>query len=297
MADYLLVDGKNLLWRAASVMKLSSGESKTGGTFGFLKGLIRTHEMFGGKTIVCWDDWDSGPKARKDIYPEYKRRKHDPERERLVEDIVQQMDDLRKFLKYMGIRQIRSKTWEADDVMATLARKLPGRIVIYTGDRDLFQCINKRTTVARPMNNGDIEEYGDTEFRKEFGVRVKEYVDYKALVGDASDNIPGCKGIGPKSAVVIIGAYGNVESALAAAFHPEFQKANPEFKASWKNLLVLGDKPTRLSKSLAKVNSHAPLCVSLCAVDHKKARKMLIKYRMSTLLTQFDKLKALQWED
>lgn len=272
MSDYLLVDGKNLLWRAASVMKLSAGEMKTGGTFGFLKGLIRTHELFGGKVIICWDDWENGPKARKDIYPEYKKRREaDPAREKMVKEIVQQMGDLRTFLAALGVRQTRSLNWEADDVMATLARKLDGKVVIYTGDRDLLQCINGRVTVARPMPNGDIEEYDDKKFCKEFLVSVGEYVDYKALVGDASDNIPGCKGIGPKSAVEIVNKYGTVNCALDAA------KSNWELTPRWASLLYTNRDEVLMSLRLSCAKANVKLLNRICEPDYKKAKKLLMK--------------------
>ena len=292
MSDYLLVDAKNLLWRSASVMKLSAGDTKTGGTFGFLKGLIRVHELFGGKIIVCWDDWENGPKARKDIYPAYKKRREaDPAREKMVKEIVQQMGDLRTFLAALGVRQTRSLNWEADDVMATLARKLDGKVVIYTGDKDLLQCISGKVTVARPMPNGDIDEYDNEKFRKEFLVTVGQYVDYKALVGDSSDNIPGCKGIGPKSAVEIINIYDNVEHAVAAAMGKGW-KLTPR----WARLLMMNRDEIAMSKRLSAVNANVKLLNRFGEKDFKAAKKLLMKYRMSSLLTKFDKLKQLTWK-
>ena len=295
---YLLVDAKNTLWRAASVMQLSGGGFKTGGTFGFMKMLLRAHDELGGKVIICWDDWEKGPAVRKSMYADYKLRNYDAERKALVEEITAQAVDLRTLLACLGVRQTRAVGWEADDVMATLARKLTkdhsNNVVIYTGDKDLFQCITGFVTVARPRTNGNIDEYNSNLFTSEFGIPVQQYVDYKALVGDDSDNIPGCKGVGPVAAVAMLRAYPSVESILHAAPATRVW-TELNLTPRWANLVQASKENIVLSKKLAKVNDNVELRSRIGYPDDKAAKKILSKYQMSSLLLQFARLKELRW--
>lgn len=296
MSTLLLVDGKNLLWRNAAVLNLSSGAELTGGVHGFMRCLMKVYEQYAGHVTICWDDWENGPAERKALYPDYKKRKPDEKRDQLVKEVLSQQTTIFALLKSLGIRQTRAIGWEADDVMGTLARKWPGEVVIYTGDRDLLQCVDeKRVAVLRPAKDGDAF-YRARDVEKEFGVSIKQFVDYKALVGDVGDNIPGCEGIGPVAAKALLSKYGKVEHILACAFHDDWAKGSG-LPQRYADLLKVGHDSVLLSKKLATINTHVELRHRRGELNHIAAKQLLREHQMVQLLTHFSQLSAMRWHD
>lgn len=295
--NYLLVDAKNLLWRAASVMlALSNGKVATGGLHGFLKSLLKVHREHGGHVIICWDDHKKPCAVRKKAFPGYKRREPNPEREKIHEEVIGQMGTLRSLLQVLGVQQCRAPMWEADDVMATLARRYAkegGHVVIYTGDRDLWQCVGPAVTVLRP-HLSHLIPYDAARVQKEWGVYPEQVPDYKALTGDDSDNIPGCKGIGPVAAQAILKAFPTVEEALEAATSPKWAKKGLAPRIAMK--LKEGENDVIVSKSLATVNPEAKLVWLRPAQDERAAKRMLLSLKLMQVYSQFDALKALAWD-
>lgn len=223
--ELLLVDGKHLLWRAASVFydltveDVKTGKTQlTGGIYGFLRTLLSTWHRFRGIVIVAWDR-PEGPVARRKMYADYKRRPmpepgtktydrvaaERAERELMLEQMIGQEATLKRLLSLLGVRQASAPNWEADDVIATMCeRYASNRIGILSGDRDLLQLVSDNVTQIRPQPKGEFKISTPTAVMEEFGVSPVQILDLKALAGDDGDNVPGARGIGPKTAAKLL---------------------------------------------------------------------------------------------
>lgn len=294
MKTYLLVDGKNLLWRAESAMSaLSSFGRPTGGMHGFLSMLLRVVDRFkADRLVICWDDWKNGPAARKRISPDYKKRDASPQmkkaRDEISERVALQQRQLMDLFKALDVKQARSPEWEADDVMGTLARRYgkTDRVLILTGDQDLLQCVSKNVTVLRPQPAGEFKEETPESVFEGFGVKVSQFIEYKALIGDSSDGYKGVPGIGAKGAASLLAKSGNARDAVA------FARGNndPVVKK-----LVAHYGEFEMCKQLATINVRAPLKFLKREKDDRAVVRQLKQLEMRQLLNAFSNLKALAW--
>jgi DNA polymerase-1 len=214
MFDVLLVDGKHLLWRSADAFRdlwiMVDGERQhTGAVYGFLNVLSRIRQQQlekKGIVVVCWE---GGKLKRRTMFRAYKQRRDDLvplDRLHLIESIAKQQKVLRKLLVALGVPQAHAPGWEADDVMGTLADRWSrkGKVAIFTGDRDLYQCIGKNVSIVRPIPHGDIEIITPRVLLQRYGVTPTGYLYTKALAGDTGDGIPGVRGVGEKTALKIV---------------------------------------------------------------------------------------------
>jgi 5'-3' exonuclease len=162
--------------------------------------------------IVCWDD--GIPQHRFDRMPSYKsNRERSPEEQEEYSVIKEQMEELHEFLPSLGVCSVRKNGCEADDLIWSACRMLDADYlkVVVSNDADLLQCVRYDTVVHSPIKKVEINL---ENFKDEVGVQPKEYLTYKCMVGDSSDNIPGCYGVGDKTAVKLIEEYGNSPSNL-----------------------------------------------------------------------------------
>ncbi|GAA3944833.1 5'-3' exonuclease [Microbacterium soli] len=177
------------------------------------------------KVVACWDD-DWRPRWRVDLIPSYKAhrvveaRSQSPDVEEVPDPLQQQIPRIREALGVLGIPVIGAAEHEADDVIGTLATRATGPVDIVTGDRDLFQLIDDARDVrvvytARGMSN--LEIVTDAVVVSRYGVHAAQYADFATLRGDASDGLPGVKGIGEKSAAALLQAHGDLAGVRAAA--------------------------------------------------------------------------------
>jgi DNA polymerase-1 len=159
---------------------------------------------------------------RKEIYPEYKAHRPDP-----PEDLVPQFPLMREAVRAFGLKPIEQDRYEADDLIATyarLAREKSARVLIVSADKDLMQLIGEGVSMYDPASGvagkfGAREErfIGENEVFEYFGVAPDKVVDVQALAGDSTDNVPGAKGIGVKTAAQLISEYGDLDTLLAHA--------------------------------------------------------------------------------
>ena len=209
-ADYLvLIDGTAYLYRAYHALpplKNSKGEN-TGAIHGFLNALNKIIEDFNPKHIGLVFD-AKGKNFRHDIYSEYKAN-----RSSMPEELVEQIPKLYELLSLMGYPPIIIDGVEADDVIGTLSKKFKNirEVKIFSGDKDFAQLVDKKTSIINPINLDIVDQKA---VKKKFGVEPKNIIDYLALVGDKSDNIPGVPGVGNKTASRLINQYGNVEKII-----------------------------------------------------------------------------------
>jgi len=201
-----LIDGHALAYRmyfaltaggSSARWQTSKGEP-TAGTYGFARELLRILEQE--KPVYIAVAFDVGKTFRDEMFPAYKGT-----REKMPDDLRPQIGRIRQMVDAFNIPRLEMEGFEADDVLGSVARIAIEQglgVKIVTGDRDLLQLVDKRTTVYLA---GDDRNYiKDEDVVKKLGVPPKQVVDYKALVGDKSDNIPGVAGVGEKTAIALL---------------------------------------------------------------------------------------------
>ena len=209
----LLVDAPSYLYRAFHALpefRSPAGEP-TGAIMGVVNMLRKLKQDFPSDYIAAVFD-PKGKTFRDDIYPQYKAT-----RQAMPEPLAQQVEPLLETIEAMGWPIVTIDGVEADDVIGTLVRIAEKRgmdSVISTGDKDLTQLVNERVLWVNTMSGDKLDPAG---VKEKFGVAPERIIDYLALMGDAVDNVPGIRGIGPKTATKLIQEHGNLEAALAAA--------------------------------------------------------------------------------
>lgn len=205
-----LIDGSSYIYRAYyAIRHLSNSQGMaTNAIYGFtnmLLKVIRDHKP--DRLAVIFDS--KGPTFRKEIYPAYKAN-----RAAMPEDLVPQVPYIKKIVAAFNLPGLEMPGFEADDIIATLAKQFAARgmeITVVTGDKDLMQIVDDHIHLLDTMKD---KVYGPAEVAERFGGADK-VVEVQALSGDSSDNIPGVPGIGEKTAKMLIDEYGDVETLLA----------------------------------------------------------------------------------
>ncbi|WP_339096265.1 DNA polymerase I [Deinococcus sp. VB142] len=207
----VLIDGHALAFRsyfALPPMNNSRGEM-THAVLGFMRMLLRLARQKSNQVIVVFDP--PGGTFRHEQYEDYKSG-----RAQTPEDLPGQINRIRALVDALGFPRLEEKGFEADDVIASLTRMAEGKgyqVRIMTSDRDAYQLLDDHVKVI----SSDFALIGPAEVEAKYGVTVRQWVDYRALTGDASDNIPGAKGIGPKTAAKLLQEYGTLEKIYEAA--------------------------------------------------------------------------------
>jgi DNA polymerase-1 len=213
MPTLLLVDGSSYLYRAFHAlpdMRNTHGEP-TGAVYGVLSMLRRLRNDYKADRLACVFD-AKGPSFRVDLYPEYKAN-----RPPMDEDMRAQIEPLHACVEAEGWPVLCVEGIEADDAIGTLARQAEEQgfdVIISTGDKDFAQLVSPRITLVNTMSNEVLDEAG---VEAKFGVPPARIVDYLALVGDTSDNVPGVHKCGPKTAVKWLTEYGSVDGIVEHA--------------------------------------------------------------------------------
>ncbi|HEU4797661.1 MAG TPA: 5'-3' exonuclease [bacterium] len=186
--------------------------------------------------VACWDD-DWRPQWRVDLIPTYKTHRvaveptdASPSIEVVPDLLTPQVPIIREVLGALGIPVVGAPEHEADDVIGTLASHSPMPVDVVTGDRDLFQLVDDSRDVrviytGRGMSK--LEILTDATLHAKYGVTPAQYADFAAMRGDASDGLPGVAGVGEKTAVTLLSAYGDLDGIIAAAADPESGMAAP----------------------------------------------------------------------
>lgn len=207
--NILVVDGTNLIHRnyfVHSYRKTKAGIN-TGGLYGTIRSLQSYINNFNPKQVyICFDK--SEYTFRNEIYPDYKGNRKETDAE-----LIAQFSMLADYCKLANIPFIEIDMYEADDLIGSLcsnANRYDLNPYAVTGDRDILQLIHKDIDVLYLSNNGPII-YSKDKFIDEYNINPDQYLDYKALVGDPSDNIPGIPGIGKKTAAKLLNLYYNLD--------------------------------------------------------------------------------------
>jgi DNA polymerase-1 len=213
MKTLLLVDGSSYLYRAFHALPdlRTSGGEPTGAIRGFI-GMLRTlRQQVHADYLACVFD-AKGKTFRDDMYAEYKAN-----RKAMPDDLALQIEPIHQAVRALGWPVIEIEGIEADDVIATLARRATAhglKTVVSTGDKDLAQLVDEHVTLVNTMSNETLDVEG---VKQKFGVPPGRIVDYLTLVGDAVDNVPGVEKVGPKTAGKWIGQYGSLDAIVEHA--------------------------------------------------------------------------------
>ena len=209
----ILVDGSSYLYRAFHAMPPltnSSGQA-TGAVYGVINMLKKLVAEFGSESVAVVFD-AKGKTFRDELYKEYKAN-----RPSMPPELREQIEPLHSIVKALGLPLLMVPGVEADDVIGTLAIQAQQKqrsTVISTGDKDMAQLVTEHVTLINTMNNTRLDRDGVVE---KFGVKPEQIIDYLALVGDTSDNIPGVNGCGPKTAVKWLTQYDTVDALIENA--------------------------------------------------------------------------------
>ncbi len=245
-----IVDAHAFLHRSYHALpKLSTSKGEeVGALFGFMRLLLKIlRERRPEYLAVCFDS--KGGTFRDELYPEYKanRAETDP-------GLVSQLRTARELVKALGLKGLYAEGFEADDIIATVARRAARaglEAVIVSGDKDAAQLVGGGVSL---WDGSSAEFSGPEAVERKYGVPPDLLPDYFALLGDASDNVPGVAGVGEKGAAKLVSAYGPLEKILAAAMDPERVKADKLLAKVARDM-----ENARLSRRLVALDKDAPV--------------------------------------
>ncbi|MGL5059018.1 MAG: DNA polymerase I [Microcoleus sp.] len=296
---FILVDGHSLAFRSyfAFAKSRDGGLRTTTGIptsvcFGFLKSLLEVMAAHEPQYMAIAFDLAT-PTFRHEADDTYKAG-----RAETPEDFIPDIANLQELLTYFNLPAITAAGFEADDVLGTLASQASAegyRVKILTGDRDLFQLVDTAKNISilylstdelRRSGKGKSQEYGPEEVKAKLGILPGQVIDYKALCGDKSDNIPGVKGIGDKTALQLLEAYHSLDGIYAAL---------DEIKGATKKKLEEGKEAAYHSQRMATIVREVPLDVELenCRLrgfDEAELIPMLEKLEFKTFLKKVQQI-------
>ena len=283
MKTLLLLDGSSYLYRAYHALpdlRTAAGEP-TGALRGFISMLRVLRQQVTADYIACVFD-AKGKTFRDDLYAEYKAN-----RTAMPDDLVAQIEPIHAAVDAMGWPVVEIEGIEADDVIGTLARQASQhglRTVISTGDKDLAQLVDERTTLVNTMSGETLDVPGVSA---KFGVTPERIVDYLTLVGDSVDNVPGVDKVGPKTAAKWLQTYGSLDalvehaSQITGAVGENLRKALPWIPTA-KTLVTI--------KTDCDLSAHVPSLSALEVRDEDAARLREIyqRYEFKAWLREVD---------
>jgi DNA polymerase-1 len=276
MKRLVLVDGNALLHRAFHAtppLTTSKGEL-VNAVYGFTNMLLRSwDDLKPDYMIIAWDK--KAPTFRHQEYTQYKATRGPAD-----ETLSSQYDRVHEVVTALGVPEFGLNGYEADDLIGTLAKQAVEKepeieVIILTGDRDIMQTITNQVKVLMPKKTlTDVGLYGVQEFIDRFGFQPIQMIEYKALAGDASDNIPGVPGIGDVSATKLIKQFGYLEEI----YKPENLATLPE---RMQKLLAEGSESAAMSKRLATIDVNAPIKLDFkeCEVKDYNQKKVVDLFR------------------
>lgn len=283
METFLLVDGHPIMHRAYHALPILTSKSglPTNVVYGFLSMINKAISNFQPHYILIAFDTPK-PTFRHQLYKNYQIQ-----RPKIKDDFKVQIPLVKKAIAAAGLYHLEKDGYEADDIIGSIVEKiknLPLRIIIITGDRDIFQLIDKNIYVAIPESGlSKIKIYDEAAVKNKLNLLPKFLVDYKALVGDSSDNYPGAKNIGPKTAVKLLEKFKTVENL--------YQNLNQLDSQKIKEILIREKERVFLSKKLAQINKNLDLPFELenyRFLSFQPALKSFLQeYQMYSLLNRF----------
>ncbi len=223
------------------------------------------------------------PTFRHKLYPEYKAQ-----RAEMPQDMIDQLPRLQEVLDVLNIPSISMDGYEADDIIATLAKKAEKKkihSVLVTGDKDFMQLVTPLTIILNPKRSGQEPEWLDAKaVEKKIGLPPERIVDYLSLIGDTSDNVPGVSGIGPKTAVSLLQEFGSLDNLLKNIDNISSKRARTSLEGN--------EDKAELARKLITIDTNVPVDTNpedliVKEADSKKAVEFFTRMEFKTLTNRF----------
>lgn len=272
MKTLYLIDGHALAYRTYFALTAAGTDTSrwvtkagepTAGTYGFAAVLFNILEEK--KPDYLAVSFDVGATFRDALFPEYKGT-----RAKMPDDLRSQIERINEIVAAFDIPILTLENYEADDVLGTVAHQAAKQginVIISTGDRDLLQLCEENVRIS--LAGQKLSEailYGPEEVKARFGVTPKEYIDYKAIVGDKSDNIPGVAGVGEKTATDLLQQYGSLDG-----IYKNIDKVPSRFQSK----LIAGKENAYLSQKLSAIVTDLPIKLNLEACEAPRLKPPL----------------------
>ena len=264
MKKIVLVDGSSYVYRAFYALPpLTSPKGEpTGAIYGFIRMIAKLiNELKPEYIAVAFDH--PGKTFRHKEFKEYKAtRKETPD------ELKSQIPKIKKILKLWGIKVLEIPGYEADDLIATLAKKAEEKgfeVIIVTPDKDMLQLVNQNIKVLNPINE---YLFNREKVKEKYGIYPEQFIDYLSLIGDTVDNIIGVHGVGPKTAQKLLEKFQNIEGIYENI---------DQLKEKLKNAFEEAKERVQLNKKLIKLKTDAPIDIDI--EDLKKGKTDIVKLK------------------
>ena len=290
MQTLLIIDGNAIMHRAYHALPpfKSSDGTPTNVVYGYLSMLNKVIVDFKPDYLIsCFDTPEKT--FRNELFKEYQSQ-----RPKIDDDFIVQIPLVKQAVDVAGVVRMEKPGYEADDLIGTITRIFETnkfRVIILTGDKDIFQLITDNVFVASPqLGLANIKIFDKSEVEKKLDITPNQIIEYKALVGDPSDNYPGASGIGPKTACKLIHQFGTVENIYKNIDKVESEKVKEILKKERESVL--------LSEKLATIMTDIEIDLDIEKLKFKGFNKKLIdfltQYQMSTLTKRIFNIKEVE---
>lgn len=284
MNKLYLLDAYALIYRAYYALiqkpRINSKGMNTSAIYGFVNTLEEVRTLFSPTHLAVAFD-PAGKTFRHEIYEPYKAQ-----RQETPEDIRKSVPVIKDIIRAYNIPILEVEHYEADDVIGTAASRFASadtEVYMLTPDKDYGQLVGQNIWMLRPMKGGTFEKLGPDEINAKYGIdSPKKVIDLLGLMGDSSDNIPGCPGVGEKTAVTLIKQFGGIDALLSG---------KDQLKGALKNKVTDNEQQILLSRDLATIRTDIPLPFSLDElklhdIDRKEVRKLFSELEFRSLLSR-----------
>jgi DNA polymerase-1 len=285
MKKLVLIDGNAIIHRAFHALPPLNNKDgmPTNAVYGFFMMLLKiTDDLRPEYLVVCFDK--AAPTFRKQLYVGYQAT-----RPKISDDLSPQFEVIHKALDSAKINHFEVDGYEADDLIGTISKEAKAKdlqTIIVSGDRDLLQLVNKRVLMLAPIiGMTKMTMFDELKVKEKYGLEPWQIVDYKALVGDASDNYPGVSGIGPKTASGLLNKYNTLEG-----IYEHLGELSPQIQEK----LAQDVEQAALAKRLATIVLDAPIKFNedeaeIGKIDKAALKKVFKELNFKSLLTRLDK--------
>lgn len=284
MNKLYLLDAYALIYRAYYALiqkpRINSKGMNTSAIYGFVNTLEEVKTLFSPTHLAVAFD-PAGKTFRHEIYEPYKAQ-----RQETPEDIRKSVPVIKDIIRAYNIPILEVEHYEADDVIGTAASRFASadtEVYMLTPDKDYGQLVGQNIWMLRPMKGGTFEKLGPDEINAKYGIdSPKKVIDLLGLMGDSSDNIPGCPGVGEKTAVTLIKQFGGIDALLSG---------KDKLKGALKNKVTDNEQQILLSRDLATIRTDIPLPFSLDElklhdIDREEVRKLFSELEFRSLLSR-----------
>lgn len=284
MNKLYLLDAYALIYRAYYALiqkpRINSKGMNTSAIYGFVNTLEEVKTLFSPTHLAVAFD-PAGKTFRHEMYEPYKAQ-----RQETPEDIRKSVPVIKDIIRAYNIPILEVEHYEADDVIGTAASRFASadtEVYMLTPDKDYGQLVGQNIWMLRPMKGGTFEKLGPDEINAKYGIdSPKKVIDLLGLMGDSSDNIPGCPGVGEKTAVTLIKQFGGIDALLSG---------KDQLKGALKNKVTDNEQQILLSRDLATICTDIPLPFSLDElklhdIDREEVRKLFSELEFRSLLSR-----------